>query len=77
MEGVNSKRQLILTVTGVSKLLHPSSIGLSTWSFHAGSTVVLGAGLEPEFSRGKGVVRWHGAVKTFMGLYVVIARIPL
>src|SRR6476646_10689653 len=47
MEGVNSKRQRILTVTGVSKLLHPSSIGLSTWSFHAGSTVVLGAGLEP------------------------------
>jgi len=53
MEGVNSKRQLILTVTGVSKLLHPSSIGLSTWSFHAGSTVVLGAGLEPSPARGE------------------------
>jgi len=77
MEGVNSKRQLILTVTGVSKLLHPSSIGLWTWSFHASSTMVLGAGLEPESARGKSTVRWHGAVKTFVKQDAVIARIPL
>jgi len=76
MEGVNSKRQLILTVTGVSKLLHPSRRFWS-WGSRAGSTVVLGAGLEPESARGKSRVRWHGAVKTFVKQDVVIARIPL
>jgi hypothetical protein len=68
---------LILSATCPGfQLLHPSRRFWS-WGSRAGSTVVLGAGLEPESARGKSRVRWHGAVKTFVKQDVVIARIPL
>ena len=43
---------LILSAT-CPELLHPSSIGLSTWGFHPGSTMVLGRDLNLISHEGK------------------------